>query len=63
VNVSPRIAHRVTAGQQRGAGFARRAVAREDSAWPDRCGSHWCGRMLVGFVVVDSECSVVPLSL
>jgi len=52
--------HEHFAGQQRGA-EARHGVRRFGAAWCCRCWS--LGSRLIGFVVVDPECSVVPTSL
>ena len=53
----------VFAGQQRGAFVPWRTMVREDSGAFAGCRWRWLGVMLVGFVVVDPECSVVPVSL
>ncbi|WP_176737899.1 hypothetical protein [Micromonospora inyonensis] len=42
---------------------SRRTMVREDSAPVAGCGPAVFGRMVVGFVVVDPECSVVLMSL
>jgi len=39
-----------------------RTLGREDSALCGGCGLLWLGRMLVWFVVVDPDASVVPVS-
>jgi hypothetical protein len=61
--ILPQLIDRAKSQVSNAASSSTRTMVREDSVPRVACHRGWLARILVGFVAVDPDCSVVPVSL